>query len=87
MIRRHRSLVLSLALVAGAGLLAFTRPAPQVVAWQYRVELGMGIDIAAQPEEREAQRRGIEATINQIASEGFELLQVVPGGAVFRKPR
>jgi hypothetical protein len=84
---RHRTALLSLAPLAGAALLAFTRPEPQAAAWQYRVEIGAGIDISARPEDQEAQRRAIEARINQIAGEGFELVQVLPGGAVFRRPR
>ena len=87
MLRRHRPVALALLLLAGASLVAFARPAPQAVSWQYRVELGLGIDIAAQPEVRETQRRAIEATLNAIAAEGFELVQVLPGGAVFRRPR
>lgn len=85
MFRRHRSVLLCLSLLAGAALLAFTRPGPQA-AWQYGVELGAGIDLGARPEDQEAQRRAIEARINQIAGEGFELVQVLPGGAVFRRP-
>jgi len=87
MFRRHRAASLALVLVSAAALVAFVRPAPQAVVWQYRVELGAGLDVSARPEEREAQRRAIEATLNQIASEGFELVQVLPGGAVFRRPR
>ena len=78
---------LVLAAVAGAALVAFTRPAPQAVAWQYRLALGGGIDLSANAEAREAQRRDIEATINRIAGEGWELVQVMPGAAVFRRPR
>ena len=87
MLRRNCTSLLALLLLAGAALVAFTRPAPQAASWQYRVELGMGIDITARPEDREAQRRGIETTLNAIAGEGFELVQVLPGGAIFRRPR
>ena len=87
MLRRNRTAVLALLLVAGAALMAFARPEPQAASWQYRVELGMGIDITARPEDREAQRRAIETTLNTIAGEGFELVQVLPGGAIFRRPR
>jgi hypothetical protein len=87
MLRRNRHTVLVLLLAAGAALVAFARPEPQAISWQYRVELGTGLDISGTPQEREAQRRAIEATFNTIAGEGFELIQVLPGGAVFRRPR
>ena len=87
MLGRRPLASLVLAALVGASLVAFTRPAPQAMAWQYRLALGSGIDISANAEAREAQRRDIEATINKIAGEGWELVQIVPGGAVFRRPR
>jgi len=87
MLRRHGLAALALLLVACATLVAFARSEPRAVTWQYRVELGVGIDLAARPEDRENQRRAIEATLNTIAGEGFELVQVMPGAAVFRRPR
>lgn len=46
-----------------------------------------GLDISARADEQEQQRQRIEAQVNAIAAEGFERVQVVPGGAVFRRAR
>lgn len=85
--RRTRLATLLLVPAAGALLLAFARPQPQVVSWQYRVERVAGLDISARAEEQEQQRQQIEARLNAIAAEGFELVQAVPGGAIFRRAR
>lgn len=87
MTRRFRLAALCLVPAAAALLLAFARPEPQVAAWQYRLERFAGLDLSARPEEQEQQRRQMEVQLNAIAGEGWDLVQVMPGGAVFRRPR
>ena len=82
---RKSSLFVAATALAAVTLVAFTRPAPG--GWEYHIARGAGIDLSAPAETQQQQVAAMEATLNQLGADGWELAAVQGGVAVMRRPR
>lgn len=90
MFHRPTAAVLVLAAASGAALLAFTRPAPvapPVMAWEYRIVRGAGIDLAASSQAQDEQLAAAQNVLNGLGADGWELQAVQGPFAVLRRAR
>ena len=85
MSRRKTTVFTAAVVVAALSLFAFTRPARD--GWNYRIVRGAGIDLSAPVEAQQAQVAAMEATLNQLGADGWDLAAVLDGVAVMRRAR
>ena len=76
------ALVLS---VCALGLLAFAPRQTPAQKWEYKL-VTENVSITAPEKERVAQRQHIEAVLNQLGADGWQLTVVVNGTGIFRRP-